>query len=73
MCGANNIDLETLRETVSDKYALYNIKEFLRCLKSSGKKKVNILDLLFEFKYPTRQIERIMEKLEKEGLVKEGF
>ncbi len=72
MCGSNCITLER-EEKVSDKVAKVEIMRFLKVLKGSGTKKINILDLLMKFSYPSHQIERIMERLEKEGIVKEGF
>lgn len=72
MCNGNMIVLER-KTAVSDKVAEENIKKFLRSLKSSGRKSLNILDLLLEFKYPANQINRIMARLEKDGLVKEDW
>ena len=72
MCNENVITLER-EETVSDKDAAENIKKFLKTLKSSGRKNVNVLDLLMEFRYPPTQIERVMSLLEKEGVVKEDW
>ncbi|MBI2175792.1 hypothetical protein HYU40_00385 [Candidatus Woesearchaeota archaeon] len=70
MCASNCITLER-EETVSDNIAKASIKEYLKELKKSGGKKVGIIDLLSKFSYPPQQIERVMEKIEKEGLVKE--
>ena len=72
MCGNNCITLER-EETVSDKEAKFNIKCHLKELKKKGGKKVGIIDLLSQFSYPAQQIERVMEKLEKEGVVKEEW
>ncbi len=72
MCNGNCITLER-EETVSDKTAAENVKNFLKALKSSGRKSVNVLDLLIEFRYPPTQIERVMSLLEKEGIVKEDW
>lgn len=72
MCNANVISLER-EETVSDKAAAENIKNFLKTLKSSGRKSVNVLDLLIEFRYSPTQIDRVMSMLEKEGVVKEDW
>lgn len=72
MCNANVISLER-EETVGDREAKASIKHYLEELKRKGGKKVGIIDLLSQFSYPAQQIERVMEKLEKEGRVKEGF
>ena len=72
MCNENTITLER-EETVSDKDAAESIKKFLKTLKSSGRKSVNVLDLLIEFRYPSEQIDRAMSLLEKEGVVKEDW
>ncbi len=72
MCNGTTISLER-EERVSDKVAKVEIMRFLKVLKGSGTKKVNIIDLLMKFSYPSHQIERVMERLEKEGIVKEGF
>jgi hypothetical protein len=73
MSGTNVLNIENLKETVSDRVAREKIEKFLNALNSSGREKVNILDILFEFKYPPGQIERVMSVLEKEGVVKEGL
>jgi len=73
MCGKNVLDVENLKETVNDGVARKRIEKFLKSLNSSGRDKVGILELLFEFKYPPGQIERVMSVLEKEGVVKEGL
>ena len=72
MCGSNCITLER-EEKVSDKVAEVEIRRFLKALKGSGTKKVGIIDLLTKFSYPSQQIERVMEKLEKKGLLKEEW
>ena len=72
MCNANTIVLER-EEKVADKVAEAEIRKFLTALKGSGGKKVGIIDLLAKFSYPSQQIERVMEKLEKEGVVKEDW
>lgn len=73
MCDANVLLVESLKESVNDKVAAENIRKFLQSLKSSGRKTVNVLDLLLEFRYPPEQIERAMSLLEKEGIVKEDW
>ncbi len=60
-------------KTVSDKKAKASIKYYLKELKKKGGKKVGIIELLSQFSYPAQQIERIMGKLEKEGVVKEDW
>ena len=72
MCNENTITLER-EETVSDKDAAEGIKKFLKTLKNSGRKSVNALDLIIEFRYPPAQIDRAMSLLEKEGVVKEDW
>lgn len=72
MCGSNCITLER-EETVSDKEAKVSIKRYLKELKKKGEKKVGIIELLSQFSYPAQQIERVMEKLEKERMVKEEW
>lgn len=72
MRNENTIVLER-EEKVSDEVAEVEIRRFLKVLKGSGTKKVNIIDLLMKFSYPSHQIERIMERFEKEGIVKGGF
>ena len=72
MCNENAITL-VRKETVSDKDPAESIKKLLKTLKSSGRKSVNVLDLLLEFRYPPKQIDRAMSLLEKEGVVKEDW
>ena len=72
MCNENTITLER-EETVSDGVVKANIKSFLKELKKSGGKNVGMIELLSKFSYPSQQIERVMEKLEKEGVVKEDW
>ena len=72
MCNEATIAPER-QESVSDKAAAQNVKRFLKELKGSGRKSVNVLDLLMEFKYSPEQIERVMSSLEKEGVVKEDW
>ena len=72
MCNENTITLER-EEKVADKVAKAEIRKFLKALKGSGAKKVSIIDLLAKSSYPSQQIERVMEKLEKEGVVKEDW
>lgn len=72
MCNENTIILER-EEKIHDKVAEVEIRQFLKVLKDSGTKKVNIIDLLMKFSYPSHQIERVMERLEKEGIVRGGF
>ncbi|MBI2141123.1 hypothetical protein HYU16_01735 [Candidatus Woesearchaeota archaeon] len=72
MCGSNCITL-VREETVSDNVAKTSIKRYLKELKKSGGKKVGIIDMLSKFSYPSQQIERVMERLEKDGIVKEDW
>lgn len=69
--------MRTITETyqiqeVSDKEAEVLIKEFLLERKKKGIKSVGIFDFMDELKLPPEQINKIMEKLEKEGVVKES-
>ncbi len=72
MCNGNMIVLER-KEVASDKEVEAELKVFLKELKDSGTKKINIIDLLMRFSHPAHQMERVMDGLEKKGLVKEGF
>lgn len=57
---------------VSDLTAERDILGFITLFREKGRKSVNILDLRQSLHLPVEQIDRIMMKLEKEGLVKEN-
>lgn len=72
MCNGTTICLER-EETVNDNIARYNIRAYLKEAKQQGQKEIGIIELLSKFNYPSEQIERVMERLEKEGVVKEEW
>lgn len=72
MCNGTTISLER-KETVNDNIARHNIQAYLKEAKQQGQKEIGIIELLSKFNYPSEQIERVMESLEKEGVVKEEW
>ena len=69
--------MRTITETyqgqeVSDEEAEVLMKEFLLEIKKKGIKSVGIFDFMDELKLPPEQINKIMEKLVKEGVVGES-
>ena len=69
--------MRTITETyqvqeVSDEQAEVLMKEFLLEIKKKGIKSVGIFDFMDELKLPPEQINKIMEKLVKEGVVGES-
>lgn len=63
------LTVETVQR-LTDKEAKEEIKELVLDFKNTGRKSMNILDLL-ELGIPAQQIERIMKQLVKEKLVSE--
>jgi hypothetical protein len=64
-----SIKLENLSKSyyerkISDEEAKIEIINFIKQLKSSGKTKMNFVDLICELKLPSEQIEKIMDELE---------
>ena len=57
---------------ISDKEAEVKIRAFLQERKKQGLKDVNALDFYVYLHLPAPQVDRIMNKLIKEGLVKES-
>jgi len=69
--------MRTITETyqiqeVSDEEAEILMKEFLLERKKKGIKLVSLFDFMEALKLPPEQINRIMEKLEEEGAVRES-
>lgn len=56
---------------VRESEAFHNIRSYILYLKGNGVKKVGVIDLMLHFNYSPKRINRVMEKLEKEGMVKE--
>ncbi|MCC7573502.1 MAG: hypothetical protein KO464_08960 [Candidatus Methanofastidiosum sp.] len=68
-------ELEGLKKSselvLSDKGAKLILKEILESLKSEGIKEIDIIDLYSKSNLPFVQINKVMEELETDGLVKE--
>lgn len=56
------------QSVVRDSIAMRNIRGFVRNLESE--ERIGTIQLMLRFNYPSEQIVRVMEKLEKEGVVK---
>ena len=59
-------------QEVSDEEAEIQIKECLTEIKKKGQKYVTFIDFYTALHLPPEQINRVMEKLEKEGIVGKG-
>ena len=61
----------TYKESISDIDAKLILKEILESIKSEGIREIDIIDLYSRSNLPLVQINRVMEELEIDDLVKE--
>ena len=54
---------------INDDEASERIIDLIKQFKSNKKMKIDVIDILTKFKIPPDQLERIMNKLEKEGII----
>ena len=66
--------IRSLKEqfTVSDSAARELVREAFAKLKSESKRRFNVIDLHLMTRLPFDQINKVMERFEKEGLVEDG-
>ncbi len=61
-----------ITETLNDYNAEKKIRELINEFRTEGKKNISILDLIYSLHIPMEQANKIMEKLQREGFVKDG-
>ncbi|MBI2574513.1 hypothetical protein HYV82_01370 [Candidatus Woesearchaeota archaeon] len=55
-----------------DGEALYNLRNYVLHIKGTGKTRISLADITKRFSYPIDQIERVMDRLCDDGIVKEA-
>jgi len=56
--------------SISYEFAEKQVIQLLKAFKTMGKEKINILEIAHQLNLPVNQIDEILEKLEKEGIIK---